>query len=499
MALASVSGALAEGSDVGLSFTEASEIINQALDKKVTCWLGKSYTVAFHSFKPEKSPLTPRVANLLHQQLLASLTQKAPGCIDYISVVGAGELLTRMNDINALQDKGVERVTAIESSLKDADFTLVSNLYELGQTYYVELSLSDQKLGKTLVSSGAIAVPERFKSSTCGDGAMSFEAAVKDIARNFRLRFSDVTILVPEGVSFRNSDALTDFSLYLGEALKQTLEEAYFNRVAGTGLMIKALSDENFDKVRKDRSVTTSPGDADKKRLDIMDLDKAKIFHLSGHYWPCDGDRRTVNLSVTMKNWQNESATWKQFVHLDRLPPSIRLTPQSGRIDALSRNDEWDAPSQFSFKLSSNRGSKPSFSPGEELFLTVLTEQDAWLYCFYTDSEGGMVQFLPNQTQDQHDSKRNFYAKNYLHIVPDEDKSPLPDRYNLKINDDTVGVEAVKCLATSRDVTNELPHDLRGEEFKLIPERTASHIRAIFEALPDTKLAEQSITITVRN
>ena len=60
------------------------------------------------------------------------------------------------------------------------------------------------------------------------------------------------------------------------------------------------------------------------------------------------------------------------------------------------------------------------------------------------------------------------------------------------------GLELVKCFATSRDVTEELPADLQGREWRpLDPRFLGEELSDSFRNLPDTAVTEASLAITV--
>lgn len=224
----------------------------------------------------------------------------------------------------------------------------------------------------------------------------------------------------------------------------------------------------------------------------IDDLDgKGAIYRLSGRYWLCENGSNAAILSVTIEQSNRTRYTWKYPVRLTSLPPGMDLKPKKATASTDIKEPDWAASRQFDFYLSSNKGAKPVFRENENLYLTIRTERDAWLYCFYTDSSGQMVQFLPNEQQNLSDPLRNFYKARQLHIFPNRQS------FNLTINTETAGVELIKCLATSRDVTAELPIALQGRKFVAIPERYALRLRQLFEQLPNLELAERNLTITV--
>jgi hypothetical protein len=102
---------------------------------------------------------------------------------------------------------------------------------------------------------------------------------------------------------------------------------------------------------------------------------------------------------------------------------------------------------------------------------------------------------LPNALQTD-EPQANFYQAGNVHLFPDPDRIPVPDPFDLIINDATIGTEVLRCLATAVNVTHRLPEALRGQTFDPLPQRYAARLREIFEDLGGP-VAQTSITISV--
>ena len=103
---------------------------------------------------------------------------------------------------------------------------------------------------------------------------------------------------------------------------------------------------------------------------------------------------------------------------------------------------------------------------------------------------------LPNPFQIGQDAA-NFYKGGELHLFPDPERLPQPDPFDIVINDDTLGIEVFRCLATPRDVRADLPARLRGTSLDRVPPRYTTRLREIFEDIEGATIAEARMTKTV--
>ena len=196
-----------------------------------------------------------------------------------------------------------------------------------------------------------------------------------------------------------------------------------------------------------------------------LPADAPGSYRLRFRYWPCDGDA-AARLSVSLQGTEGRRISELTNVGLGNLPSGLELRPPRPTTQA-----DWGPDGAFTFQMSSQRGPNPAFRAGEKLEVLFRTGRDAWLYCFYTDAEGETVQMLPNPFQIGQEAP-NFYEGGKLHLFPDPERLPRPDPFDIVINDDTLGTEVFRCLATPRDVRADLPAPLRGTSLDPVPRAT---------------------------
>lgn len=144
-------------------------------------------------------------------------------------------------------------------------------------------------------------------------------------------------------------------------------------------------------------------------------------------------------------------------------------------------------PPSLTVHLSTQRGEFPVFSIGESLDLAIELNQDAWLYCFYSQVDGRMIKFFPNP---QHESALMEGGRE--HRVPG---SIYPSEMEFG---EPPGNELLTCFATGRDVRPDLPAEFRTPDFSAVPPAQAKRLHELFDGLANTDVARDSLPIAVK-
>ena len=117
--------------------------------------------------------------------------------------------------------------------------------------------------------------------------------------------------------------------------------------------------------------------------------------------------------------------------------------------------------------------------------LILRSDRDAWVQCFYRQADRRWIKIYPNAYQP----KARLAARR-PETVP-ADNQP----FDLTVAG-PIGAELVKCFATTRDVTAELPAGIDADTKPLEP-GSERQILAAFERLTDAGLSEASLVVTV--
>ncbi|MCW9035532.1 MAG: DUF4384 domain-containing protein [Rhodospirillales bacterium] len=137
------------------------------------------------------------------------------------------------------------------------------------------------------------------------------------------------------------------------------------------------------------------------------------------------------------------------------------------------------------------RAERELYRVGEKLNLKLKLTKNAWVYCFYDQANGEIVQIFPNPPfWKSHKEPLLLGSRDYT--IPGETVFPFDLIVSLPL-----GQEKIICYAADRNVTDTLPGELQGRSLDPIPNHTTSGIEAIFQGLPGTKVTRSDIEITV--
>lgn len=132
--------------------------------------------------------------------------------------------------------------------------------------------------------------------------------------------------------------------------------------------------------------------------------------------------------------------------------------------------------------LTSDRGNRPVYRPGEALRGVVEMNNDGFLYCYYKDAGGAIARIFPNRFQPDP-------------FVKGAKQMSLPgDNVPFKIKFDTTGREQVFCIGSDRDVA--LPPALKASDLAPLKVKTVEEVISAFkQSNPTASDAKMDISI----
>jgi peptidoglycan hydrolase-like protein with peptidoglycan-binding domain/curli biogenesis system outer membrane secretion channel CsgG len=137
--------------------------------------------------------------------------------------------------------------------------------------------------------------------------------------------------------------------------------------------------------------------------------------------------------------------------------------------------------------LNTDRGPVPKFKVGETLVVKAQSTADAFLYCYYQDSDGKVARVFPNRFQPD----ALVTASQQIEIPPGYEKP-----FNIRL--DNVGEsEAVACFASAREVGLSLPDAMKLEDLKPMPQVTLQGVAQAFEAIPGGDIRSKRLNLRV--
>jgi hypothetical protein len=427
-------------------------------------------SVVLWFFDDDKSPVPASAASQLHAELATQMLSAARS--KCVNLRDTPTLQAELSKSGALANNGGNVIAALSEAGQNVDLVVFPQLFIQGGKTQLTMRAVERASGKTLAQTAQVAVPEKYLGHDAADQAVSLDDAIKDASLYLAGNAPDFTALRPLGIFFEDTGAQPPAGRYLLERVQSALVQDGMNVLTGVDIKLRSLNIE---------PESDSDGSVDAPALEPQA--DPSTYDLSGRYWILGN---AVDLQLRMRRGDGTTVTWQRRIRTTDFD-KLRLRPINPA--AVQRPQPNGA---FAFQVTSPKGTAPIYRVGDELKLHLRVGKDAWVYCFYVDSQGDVETVLPRNA----DPTGNRFAAKELHHLPDE-KAPKPKRFHMRFRGDRLGEEMMVCFATSRDVRAELPAALFPEKFGNIPFLTLEKLRAQFAKLKDVAIAEASVTVTV--
>lgn len=123
---------------------------------------------------------------------------------------------------------------------------------------------------------------------------------------------------------------------------------------------------------------------------------------------------------------------------------------------------------------------------GEPISLALSLTQDAHVYCYLLDDNAKLMRFFPNR-----------FARDSRVAAAKPLVLPGAQRFQLLVSPKGVA-ETVSCFATPQDVIDRLPPGLVGTDFEPLPGATMDSVRAAFQQVSGSALAQENIHVQAK-
>ena len=478
------------------TLSRAARDLNEDLTIRSACALGEQRQVGIYPFDTTRLPIAPDNAFALYEAFVAELLRHAAPCITYIDGRGAFVTLDYLAQSGRLYESGQDQLSQIRDRLASVDYVIDGSIIDQPDGLTAIFRLTDFSLG-TAMGRAQFLVPERFQTTRCGAGAMPIEQAVEVAVRAMLDRVAPLEQLTVIGGYYGQSDVQTPFSRYLESEIVGQISRQSARIITGHAVQISYLREAEATRLRNLRGLTITGAefDAESVRVASDDPPRSEEPVTEGHrlafrYWVCEGNL-AARLTITLTDSQGHEVQEVTSIRLDNLPAGLALHPETPPPPPP------EPPSRaISLQISSNRGPNPVFQAGERLELLLRADADAWFHCFYADSANRVIQILPNPFQQGH-PRAHFYEGAMVHLFPDPLRSPVPDPFELVINDETHGVETLSCFATTEDISLRLPPGMRGESFEPLPAFHATRLHELFVQAAGNAVGHARLTVTI--
>jgi hypothetical protein len=141
--------------------------------------------------------------------------------------------------------------------------------------------------------------------------------------------------------------------------------------------------------------------------------------------------------------WLSNSADPKALSAIDKLSPTLSEKVYGGH----------ESPRSIDLQIENILMGRKQFEVGEQVFLSLTVSRQSHMACYLSNASGQVMRLLPNPVTPHAQITANQAIR-----LPDW-MSPNP---GYVIETSGAGTEGLLCLATDKDVSNELPEPLNG-------------------------------------
>lgn len=280
---------------------QAAKSLSAVLDAEVVCERGDNALIGIFPFDEALLPLSAPNAFGLYEAFLTAVIDVAPPCIRFIDGRGAFVTLGYLNQSGTLRESGRRQRSQIQDSIASADYVLDGTVIESVGAFEAVFRLTAMATGEA-VGRVSFPVPERYRATSCGDGALPMEPAVRRIAEVLLQRTGPISQIIATGGRYAQSDEVTDAGRFLEDGLLAELSRASENVLTGTAL-----------RIQRDSVPGTEP--------------QTGAHTLIVRYWLCDGDG-AARLAVTLRDHEGRDATETLGISLSTLPAGLAVRPR---------------------------------------------------------------------------------------------------------------------------------------------------------------------------
>ena len=442
-------------------------------------WLRKNFQssadkkprIAIWPFDKDKIRISVAIAGEYNARLRARMIARAGERYEFIAPDVMAATVDNLRKYGVLGDKDENAIAALFDAKLHADILVLGSLRKSGRQLYISyaaVKMTGELAGET----------EPARVRILGDdlgNVLPIDAAMEQAARRFRDLAFNMTELRIGGISFEDTGFKPPAGAFFERRMADELANAFANPLTGRKLIVKPLA--------VGKSLAPGRKISAKDLRDDTSAGIASSYVLKGDYWDMG---KALEIRVNLANGLGETVSWRGRVAINDLA-NIEIYPKR----RPAHRPRLDGLGPISLQLTSDRGKNPRYRIGEKMHLKIRLDRDAWLYCFYRQADGDMIQMLPNRFTRRKLIMPRF-AAGILHTIPGEKIFP----FNFDISA-PAGSETVRCFATSREVLRDLPTELRGRSFDPIGKRTQARLSRIFRQIPGTAVSESSLSVTV--
>jgi peptidoglycan hydrolase-like protein with peptidoglycan-binding domain len=178
---------------------------------------------------------------------------------------------------------------------------------------------------------------------------------------------------------------------------------------------------------------------------------------------------------------------YKHLIGSDRpvsAGPPLTLAASKETPDLEKDAVEVRAPVQID--LFTDRGTEPTYAPLEFLRAHIQVSGNAYVYCYYQEGSGNVMQVFPNRFQPE-----GYVSAGEIVTVPGRSAG-------FSIRAEFAGTdEEMLCVASDREITTHLPRELQVRDLTPMPIASIDDLAEIFADIDLTALSSARMPIIV--
>ena len=136
--------------------------------------------------------------------------------------------------------------------------------------------------------------------------------------------------------------------------------------------------------------------------------------------------------------------------------------------------------------LFTDRGTAPTYAPMETLRMHIQVSGNAYVYCYYQEGSGNVMQVYPNRFQGE-----GYISAGEIVTVPGRSAG-------FSIRAEWPGTEEeMLCVASDREITTYLPREMQVRDLTPMPVASIDELASIFEGIDMTGLSQARMPVIV--
>jgi hypothetical protein len=427
--------------------------------------------IAIWPLGEKDAPLPKPVLEAWNDTLTDSLLRSAKGRHRFVTRADLGAIMREAEHSEVVD--GGNPVAAVLKGSK-AEYLVSGRARVVDNGIAVSYRLLEVKTGSPRAASREYVVPVDFARSAVNTDSLALDAAMADAATYFAKTIPDLAVLKNLGIRQADSGVETPLGRYLSQRVADAVVERASNALTERRVrVVEAALDSAAIKAMKSRSVNAAlaaePG----------------TYTFEGAYWQLD---QVVELRLAAVNPAGERYSWSKRIFKASVRPELVGRAQQAEWTRPPADGWGKSPGigPITLDLSSNKGANPSYRIGETMVLLLRLGEVAHVSCFYRQVDGKTMKIFPNR----YSPSGRVPARAAVEIPG----GAMPFSFRVE---EPEGVERVKCFAADQDLSAQLPKEVSGQDLVPLPAATADRLSEIYRTIPNAKISEATMVVTV--